>query len=312
MPSLLENSPYAVAECIEHGIPFLAANVGGTPELVAEEDRAHVLHRPNAESFAGALERALASATGIESARPARAPEESLAAWLELIDTVASPSRPAATPATRVAVVAYGDETVARARTLAQHAQSVDVDVIPAESRRVGLDRATADWVLFLDEDDLPDEALLDTLVAAQAASGADAVTAAVRVAGGVQLFLGDPGPLGLVENQYGVIGLIRRSLATSDSDWLLFARLAIGGAEVVSVPEPLSGYFGRAQTSGEALAVLEAFETGKPEVLQELPQLTATLAAALARLQADGVVEQRRLPRGLRLVQLIRRARLR
>ena len=35
-------SPYAVAECIEHGIPFLAANVGGTPELIADEDRPRV------------------------------------------------------------------------------------------------------------------------------------------------------------------------------------------------------------------------------------------------------------------------------
>lgn len=312
MPSLLENSPYAVAECIEHGIPFLAANVGGTPELVADEDRARVLHPPTAESFAGALERALASAIGIEPARPARAPEESLAAWLELIDTVAPPSRRSPTPAKRVSVVACGDESVARARTLAEHTKSVDVEVIPADSRRAGLDRATADWVLFVDEDDIPEEALLDTLVAAQAASGADAVTAGVRVADGVQLFLGDPGPLGLVENQYGVIGLIRRSLATADSDWLVFARLAIGGAGVVSVPDPLSGYLGQVQTTGEALAVLQAFETGKPEALQELPQLTATLAAALARLQADGAVEQRRIPRGLRLVQLIRRARLR
>ena len=311
MPSLLENSPHAVAECIEHGIPFLAANVGGTPELVAEEDRARVLHPPTAESFAGALEQALASGTGIEPARPARPPEDSLAAWLELIETVAPPSRVASTPAKRVAIVACGDESVARARALAEHTQSVDVDVIPSESRRDGLDRAAADWVLFVDEEDIPDEVLLDTLVAAQAASGADAVTVAVRGADGVQLFLGDPGPLGLVENQYGVIGLIRRSLASPDPDWLLFARLALGGARVVSIPEPFSVYLGQA-SSGERLAVLEAFETGEPEVLQALPQLTATLAAALARAQADGFVKQRPPSRGFRLVQLIRRARLR
>ena len=31
IPSLLDNSPYAVAECIEHGIPFVATSTGGIP-----------------------------------------------------------------------------------------------------------------------------------------------------------------------------------------------------------------------------------------------------------------------------------------
>src|SRR5262249_1150745 len=38
MPSLLDNAPNTVSESIEHGIPFLSTNVGGIPELVAEED----------------------------------------------------------------------------------------------------------------------------------------------------------------------------------------------------------------------------------------------------------------------------------
>ncbi len=88
MPSLLENSPYAVAECIEHGVPFLAADVGGTPELVAAEDRARVLHPPTPDDFAAALERRPHERDGVEPARPARAPEDSLAAWLELVETV--------------------------------------------------------------------------------------------------------------------------------------------------------------------------------------------------------------------------------
>ena len=39
MPSLLENSSIAVMECLQAGIPFVAAATGGTPELVATEDR---------------------------------------------------------------------------------------------------------------------------------------------------------------------------------------------------------------------------------------------------------------------------------
>jgi glycosyltransferase involved in cell wall biosynthesis len=323
MPSLLENSPYAVAECIEHGLPFLAADVGGTSELVADEDRARVLCPPTPDDFAAALERALASRTGIEPARPARAPKKSLTAWLELIETVVPPSRPAKATAARVAVAACGDESVARARRLARQTRSAEVEVIRAESRRDGLYRSAAEWVVFLDDEDVPDDEMLDALLAAQAASDSDVVTSAVRPADdldAVQLFLGDPGAFGLVENQYGVLGLVRASLAAGqpsldsavDPDWLLFARLALAGARVVSIPEPLSVQSGRPGTvrdvPGEGLAVLEAFEVRDTAPLPDLPQLTATLAASLAHLethQPDSTVLSRgTVRRGLRALR--------
>ena len=47
IPSLQENSSLAVTECLHAGIPFLAAATGGTPELVAPEDRARVLVAPD-------------------------------------------------------------------------------------------------------------------------------------------------------------------------------------------------------------------------------------------------------------------------
>ena len=46
MPSLVENSPYAVLECAERGIPFVASNVGGTSDLVHPEDQPHALVAP--------------------------------------------------------------------------------------------------------------------------------------------------------------------------------------------------------------------------------------------------------------------------
>jgi hypothetical protein len=185
----------------------------------------------------------------------------------------------------------------------------VVVEVVEAPSREVALDQAGADWVVFIDDDDVPDDSLVDALVAAQAASGADAVTSAVRPADdavGLQLFLGDPGPLGLVENQYGVIGLVRRSLATPDPDWPLFARLALGGNRVVSVPEPLALHLGRPQTiadaGGDGPLVLEAFEAAPPEALRLLPQLAATLGASVVRQGTvrDLHVVRRSIPRGI------------
>ena len=46
MPSLEDNSPNTVYECLEAGIPFVASNVGGIAELVAPEDRQRVLFEP--------------------------------------------------------------------------------------------------------------------------------------------------------------------------------------------------------------------------------------------------------------------------
>jgi glycosyltransferase involved in cell wall biosynthesis len=310
MPSLLDNSPYTVAECIEHGIPFVAARTGGIPELVADADRERVLFEPTTHALTATLRHALTSSEGIAPARAAREAEESLDAWLELVESVAPAEHSRVAAATRVGVVATGEESARRARRLAEHTSSVEVEVVSAGSRNAGLARATADWVVFLDDDDVPDDRMLETLVAAQAASDADVVTAAVRPAqapGYVQLFLGDPGSLGLIENHYGVLGLVRRALLDSsalpegdvDPDWPLFAQLALAGARIVSIPEPLSshkagpGHVG--DVPGDGLAVLRLFEEAKGARFPDLPQLAATLAAAIARLRTTSHSDESR-----------------
>ena len=297
MPSLLDNSPNTVVECVEYGIPFIATATGGIPELVAESDHARVLCRPTADDLAAALARALTN-PHFTPARPARDGGEALDAWLELVDAVRPSPAAGVRPATHVAVVAGDEASASRAHRLASHTQSVDVEVVRDASRQSGLARTAADWVVFLDDDDQPVDGLLDVLVAAQAASGADVVTVAVRPADdpdGVQLFLGDPGPLGLAENQYGVLGLVRAELAVEgsatdgavDPDWTLFARLALAGARIVALPEPLSAHLGHpgrvADVPGDGLAVLETFERDGANGT-DLPQFAATLAASLAR----------------------------
>jgi glycosyltransferase involved in cell wall biosynthesis len=276
MPSLLDNSPNTVSECIEQGIPFVATATGGIPELVAADDQARVLCAPTADDLAAALGRVLASENGFLPARPAREPRESLEAWLEVVETV-QPTR--ATP------------------------EASD----PHAFVPVGFDSA--------------DDELREALAAAQAASGADVVTTAVRPAvdpDGIHPFLGDPGALGLVENQYGVLGLVRRSLLEDtapqagavDPQWPLFARLALAGARIVSIPEALATYDGSpgrvGDVPGEALAVLRLFEQADPTRLADLPQLAATLAAAHARATRPGPAPPRPslLRRALRFVR--------
>ena len=61
MPSLIENSPCAVGECLTMGTPFLATAVGGTTELLSENARSDCLVNPNATDLAAAIERAIAA-----------------------------------------------------------------------------------------------------------------------------------------------------------------------------------------------------------------------------------------------------------
>lgn len=53
LPSLLDNLPYTVVECLQHGIRFIASDIGGVPELV--HGRSH-LFEPTTAALARKLE----------------------------------------------------------------------------------------------------------------------------------------------------------------------------------------------------------------------------------------------------------------
>src|SRR5436190_7970451 len=144
MPSLLDNSPNTVSECSEHGIPFVATQVGGIPELVAAEDRPRVLCRPTPDDLAEALTRALVSSDGFAPARAARGAAESVSEWLDVVETARPAKRREAGPATAVTVVASGQESARRARRLAHATTAAEVEVVPARSRVDGRARASA------------------------------------------------------------------------------------------------------------------------------------------------------------------------
>ncbi len=80
MPSLVENAPYTVMECLAAGVPFLAADVGGIAELIHPDDHSHVLFQPEPAALAEALRRALAGPP--RRARVAVPPAETTACWL--------------------------------------------------------------------------------------------------------------------------------------------------------------------------------------------------------------------------------------
>lgn len=254
MPSLEDNSPNAIYECLELGIPFVASNAGGGGELVAPSDRDRVLFEPTAKGIETALRRVLAGSNGFEPAQFAFDPGEPYERWAEVVERQ-----------TRSA---------------------------PAGPKPLGdLDRS--EWIVLLDDDDVPDANLVETLVAAQAASGADVVTCGVRYEDAQHFFIGEPGGLGVVSNAYGTVALVRRSLlpqrrtswpVEGDPTWPVLAGLSLSGAEIVSIPKALVEQRRRPgdcrRGKSDALAVAQSFEEQLERPLESLARLAAGLAA--------------------------------
>ena len=57
MPSLVENSPLSILECIGASISFLASTAGGIPEMIKPEDHHMFLFEPQLQSIVTALVR---------------------------------------------------------------------------------------------------------------------------------------------------------------------------------------------------------------------------------------------------------------
>lgn len=89
MPSLRENSPCVVSECLESGIPFLASACGGGPELARPEDR-ELFVAPGAAALAERLRRILAEGLP-PPGRPRHSAAELLRLWQTLLADVAAP-----------------------------------------------------------------------------------------------------------------------------------------------------------------------------------------------------------------------------
>lgn len=129
-------------------------------------------------------------------------------------------------------------------------------------ARNAGWAAATGELVVFFDDDDVPRDDMIEALVAARTASGADVVAAGQRTFDGtgdpvpgpedvVGVFLGRPYELGLLKNQYGsTVCLWPRALldrvggfrhaATTQEDGELLARATLAGASIIGVPEAL------------------------------------------------------------------------
>ncbi len=81
MPSLADNLPYTVAECLAEGIPFISTTVGGIPESVHADDRTESLCESEASALAALIVRRLRDP--LRAVRPAVDDEINRKQWLD-------------------------------------------------------------------------------------------------------------------------------------------------------------------------------------------------------------------------------------
>ncbi len=63
IPSLLDNSPCVIYEVLRLGVPFIASDTGGIPELLRPEDHERYLFSPNPRALAAKLKQVLTAET---------------------------------------------------------------------------------------------------------------------------------------------------------------------------------------------------------------------------------------------------------
>lgn len=341
--SLTDNSPNTIYECIERGIPFLATTTGGTPELLLADDRARCLVPPDPAAMAGALRVALEAGATPEPARPAFDMVTSLRLWDDILAWQPPPrvvvreaplvtavlthhDRPALITTAvealdaqdyenlEIVVVDDGSEHPESDRVLreiAGHRWDHELRVVRQENRYLGAARnagsaaGRGDLVVFVDDDDVPMRRFVSTLVRAVQATGADAVTCAMRSftkptgapeesdARGTWVFAGGPLHLAAVQNCLGgAPAMVRRSAleaiggyherhGVGYEDWHLYVRLLFAGYTIVAIPEPLYWYrllenSMRSTMSDyhSAQVVLEEFRKALPAALRQMPDL--------------------------------------
>jgi len=193
IPSLAENSPCVVSECLQLGLPFLASDAGGTRELVAAQDWERCLFALDSGGLTHALRGTLED--GPHGAQPSISPRQVEQMWVDLLATTAPRSSAISTDEHVVSVCLARDDawilawesSVARLDYPKIEVVWVDVERA-ADSRPGGRNRAAArnlaaaraegEYLLFVDEAsaDLKPECLRDMVTAARR-TGADIVT---------------------------------------------------------------------------------------------------------------------------------------
>ena len=128
MPSLIDNSPCVIYECLQNHIAFLASNAGGCGELVHHEDAAQVLFEPKAPSLAALLANILRSGHLPPRARPAEHVLRATAEWEAFLNARYSRIHEPAPYRPKVSIVITTHD---RPKLLKQAIESVETWITP-------------------------------------------------------------------------------------------------------------------------------------------------------------------------------------
>jgi glycosyltransferase involved in cell wall biosynthesis/GT2 family glycosyltransferase len=134
IPSLIDNAPCVISECIRRKSPFLAAATGGIPELVSPDDHARALFAPNAKALADRLVAVIGKP--FAEVRPSRSESEVATAWKDWLAAQeakhhAAPQPPAsvaASPADLAVIVTHYERPQLLNQTLAGLAMQTATD----------------------------------------------------------------------------------------------------------------------------------------------------------------------------------------
>ncbi|MDL2272258.1 glycosyltransferase [Desulfovibrio sp. OttesenSCG-928-I05] len=208
LPSLLDNLPFSGLECVERGIPAMAANVGGFPEIFPKEQ----LFEPTADGIAEALSRALQGKLTIGTAL--YDPERAKKGWIELA-TLPPPAVPphSDTPLISVCMAHYNyprylpwaldslerqdypnfevivtddGSTDPQARAVFQNQKMLrdgrfrffeKENSGPGLTRNFCANQAKGTYLVFMDADNLADPSMLRRFAEGMERSGVDALT---------------------------------------------------------------------------------------------------------------------------------------
>jgi GT2 family glycosyltransferase len=183
-----------------------------------------------------------------------------------------------------------------------------------AATRNRAADAASHDTLLFVDDDDVPYETLVEVLARGWAAAGVDVVAAGSRVFRGegvpspvtgdkITIPFGNARELGLLGNHFGSVcclwsrGTFERLGGFRDvfyEDWEVLARASLQGVRIAGSPDPLywyriaagSRFSGASPAKRETgrTAIAELYESRLPDDMRLLPYLAAGAYAELER----------------------------